>query len=131
MKPGKLFEEALKQANLTLKSGKKIQIQVRGKGAGLRLVVLAEADEFDSTILRRAQEFNAETHKPYKPELPTGERIRALRKGAGMTLQGLANKAGLSKGTLCSIENGNRPVGLTILRRIAKALGVSISSLIG
>lgn len=53
-----------------------------------------------------------------------GERLRATRKAKHMTQAQLANKAGLSQGTIGNIESGIRGYGESLLD-IAKALGVS------
>ena len=36
----------------------------------------------------------------------------------------------MSKRSLCSIEKGERPAGLVVLKRLAKAKGISISLLV-
>jgi transcriptional regulator with XRE-family HTH domain len=62
-----------------------------------------------------------------------GSRIRRLRKEAGLSLSALAERAGVSKGYLWTLEKGEtktRPSGQT-LHRIAKALGTTIADLIG
>jgi len=62
--------------------------------------------------------------------MPVGEKVRTLRKAAGLTLVAVASKAGMTKGSLCSIEKGERPVELAVLKKISKALGVSITVLV-
>lgn len=62
-----------------------------------------------------------------------GERIRLRREEAGLSLNGLANKAGVAKGYLWSLEKGEteaRPSGRT-LYAIADALGTTMSDLLG
>lgn len=61
-----------------------------------------------------------------------GDRIRRYRGDAGLSLSQLAMSAGVSKGYLWSLENaaGKRPSAET-LYSIAKALGVTMSSLLG
>ena len=62
-----------------------------------------------------------------------GERIRAFREEAGLSLSRLASDAEVSKGYLWSLEHGEtdaRPSGRT-LYRIAKALGITMSDLLG
>lgn len=61
-----------------------------------------------------------------------GQKIRALRTEAGVTLPDLAEKAGVSKGFLSQLENDEKAnVSLDTLAKIAKALGVSIGGLLG
>lgn len=62
-----------------------------------------------------------------------GARIKELRGQARLSLSGLAEQAGVSKGYLWSLEKGDaksRPSGQT-LYRIAKALGTTMSDLLG
>ena len=132
MKAGRLFEKALKQAHLTLKSGVELKIRVQGRGENLHFVVRpSEISEFETSILERSTKVSVEGMKPYDPKMPVGERIRTLRKTAGLTLDAVATKADITKGSLCSIEKGERPAGLAVLKRVSKALGVSITVLVG
>ncbi|MEK6706345.1 MAG: helix-turn-helix transcriptional regulator [Bdellovibrionota bacterium] len=127
---GRLFEEALNEADIDLKPGTEFKVKVQGKGKHLRLVVgSTKLNEFEASILERSKNAS-ENPKPYQPKLPLGERIRALRKAAGLTIEALASKAEMSKGSLCSIEKGERSAGLTVLRKIAKAIGCSVSVLV-
>jgi transcriptional regulator with XRE-family HTH domain len=62
-----------------------------------------------------------------------GARIRERREQARLSLSGLAEKAGVSKGYLWNLEKGeakSRPSGQT-LYRIAQALGTTMSDLMG
>ena len=61
-----------------------------------------------------------------------GDRIRALRQGKGMTLEGLATAGKVSKAYLSQLENGesDRP-SAEILYNIAVALNTSIANLLG
>jgi DNA-binding XRE family transcriptional regulator len=131
MKAGQLFEAALKLADIDLKPGTELNVHVKGKGKHLQLVVdQPEAfTDFEASILERSKK--ASTSKtPYQPKLSVGESIRALRKTAGLTLDALAKKAEMSKGSLCSIEKNERPAGLTVLRKIAKAMNIPVSVLV-
>lgn len=129
-KTGQLFEEALKQADIDLKPGAEIKVKVQGKGKHLRLVVgPMNLTKFEASILERSKKAS-ENLKAYQPKFPLGERIRTLRKTAGLTIEALASKAEMSKGSLCSIEKGERPAGLNVLRKIAKAIGCPVSVLV-
>jgi DNA-binding XRE family transcriptional regulator len=131
MKAGRLFEDALKQAHITLKPGAEMKVKVQGKGENLHLVVRTSGvSEFEASILERSRKAVVEDLKPYNPKMPVGERIRTLRKSAGLTLDAVASKAEMTKGSLCSIEKGERSVGLAVLKKISKALGVSITVLV-
>jgi transcriptional regulator with XRE-family HTH domain len=59
-----------------------------------------------------------------------GQRIRELRLKKGMLQEELARKAGLSPSALSNFEQGRRRTSLDWLRKIGKALGVSVSDLI-
>lgn len=52
-----------------------------------------------------------------------GEHIRRQRKLCGLTLQELAEKAGISKGNLSKIENGGDPK-LSTVKMLCNALGL-------
>lgn len=58
-----------------------------------------------------------------------GTEIRRHRRRAGMTLLGLAQRAGVSQGMLSKIENGQTSPSLSTLSALAEALGVPLSVL--
>lgn len=61
-----------------------------------------------------------------------GARIKNLRKDNNMTLLELANKIGLSEGTVQRYESGNiSNVSISVLESFAKALGTSAAYLMG
>ncbi|WP_394279849.1 helix-turn-helix domain-containing protein [Microbacterium sp.] len=62
--------------------------------------------------------------------LTIGRRIRQLRTARGMTLDELASAVERAPSQLSMIENGKREPKLTLLRTIAKALGVTIDALL-
>ncbi|MFI8593319.1 helix-turn-helix domain-containing protein [Microbacterium sp. NPDC078428] len=62
--------------------------------------------------------------------LTIGRRIRQLRTARGMTLESLAGAVERAPSQLSMIETGKREPKLTLLRAIAKALGVSIDALL-
>jgi len=57
-------------------------------------------------------------------------RVRQARKRADFTLEQLAQKIGVETTTLSRYERGLRALNLEMLERVAKALGVSIGSLL-
>lgn len=59
-----------------------------------------------------------------------GHRIRKQRQKKGMLQEELARKAGLSPSALSNFEQGRRRTSLGWLRKISKALGVSMAELI-
>lgn len=57
--------------------------------------------------------------------------LRQIRDGKGVSLRVLAKLAGVGVATLARIEAGGYDPRLSTLRRIAKALGVTVAELIG
>ncbi len=129
MKTGHLFEKALQEADIELKPGTEIKVKVRIKSGHLRLVIdKANITDFEATVLERSHD-SSHSARHYSPKLPIGQKIRSLRLGRGLTLQKLALKADMSRGSLCSIEKGERSVGLEVLKRISKALDIPVACL--
>lgn len=58
------------------------------------------------------------------------QRIGALRKRHGLSFDALAQRAGVSKGTLVQIEQGGANPSISTLCRLAGALGVSVADLV-
>lgn len=54
-----------------------------------------------------------------------GEAVRALRKERGLSLEALADRAGLSDNYIGDMERGERNVSVRALWQIADGLGVS------
>jgi transcriptional regulator with XRE-family HTH domain len=59
-----------------------------------------------------------------------GERIRDLRRKRGWRQIDLAVHAELSKTHICEVERGRREIGLEALKRVAEALGETLSELL-
>lgn len=59
-----------------------------------------------------------------------GERIRKLRKGQGLSEAQLAVMAGISRIYVSQIERAVGNPSITVLRRLTRALGVSLSELV-
>ena len=58
-------------------------------------------------------------------------RLRAIREGKGVSLRGLKKTAGVAVATLARIEAGGYDPRLSTLRKLAKALKVTVAELIG
>ena len=58
-------------------------------------------------------------------------RLRAIREGKGVSLRGLKKLSGVAVATLARIEAGGYDPRLSTLRRLAKALDVTVAELIG
>jgi transcriptional regulator with XRE-family HTH domain len=63
--------------------------------------------------------------------MTTGEKLRAAREAAGLTQEQLASRARCTQPTISALERGHYEPSLPVLRRLAQALGVPVSALIG
>ncbi|MGW0999820.1 helix-turn-helix domain-containing protein [Streptomyces sp. NPDC002523] len=61
----------------------------------------------------------------------TGARIARIRRQRGLTQQGLAMRAHVSKSLLSKVECGQKPASPALVAACARALGVSTSELLG
>lgn len=61
------------------------------------------------------------------PESQIGKNIKSFRLSLNLTLDGLAEKTGLTKGYLSKVENSKKSPPVSTLIVIAKALGVTLS----
>jgi len=59
-----------------------------------------------------------------------GRRISEARGRAGLTLRALATRLGVDHSTLANYESGRRPLRVTQLMRIARALGCAPAALL-
>ena len=60
-----------------------------------------------------------------------GERVRALRRERGLTLDALAGRSGVSRAMISKLERGEKNPTLVVAARVAEGLGVSLSQLVG
>jgi transcriptional regulator with XRE-family HTH domain len=58
-------------------------------------------------------------------------RLKELRQARGMTQETLARKAGVSRAYLARLEMGRHDPPLSRLRKLAKALSVTVADLVG
>jgi len=58
-------------------------------------------------------------------------RLRAFREGKGVSLRALKRVSGVAVATLARIEAGGYDPRLSTLKKLAKALGVTVAELIG
>ena len=65
------------------------------------------------------------------PESQIGKNIKALRLSQKLTLEAVANAAGITKGYLSKVENSDKAPPVSTLLVIAKALRVTMSQLLG
>jgi transcriptional regulator with XRE-family HTH domain len=64
------------------------------------------------------------------PAKKLGKNIRKLRLEKGMTQGGLCRKLGIDRAYMSNIESGNKNLTLATIQRIAKALEISIDTLL-
>lgn len=60
-----------------------------------------------------------------------GQRLQEIRTDAGLTQTALARALNTSQSAISQMENGEREPSFDMLRRLAKALGVSPAHLLG
>ena len=60
-----------------------------------------------------------------------GERVRELRRGRGLTLDGLAEISGVSRAMISKLERGEKNPTLVVAAKLAGGLGVTLSRLAG
>src|SRR5215203_1293752 len=60
-----------------------------------------------------------------------GERVRELRRGRGLTLDGLAEISGVSRAMISKLERGEKNPTLIVAAKLAEGLGVTLSRLAG
>ena len=65
-----------------------------------------------------------------RQEESVGQRINYVRKERRLTLEGLAQRAGLSKSFLWEVENGRSGISGSRLLQVAEALGASVDYLL-
>lgn len=71
----------------------------------------------------------ADTDKQTGHRAAFGQRVRALRKAAGLTQEALAGAAGMDRAFLVEIEAGRRNPSLDTIHRLADTLGVPVTDL--
>jgi XRE family aerobic/anaerobic benzoate catabolism transcriptional regulator len=59
-----------------------------------------------------------------------GERVRAWRTGHSMTRRALAEASGVSERYLAQLEAGRGNISVLLLRKVARAMGVSVEALV-
>ena len=93
----------------------------------------AGEDALDAAILRRALEDPGEEIVPFElaERIADGAHpVRAWRDHRGMKAGELAAAAGVAASCLSDIENGKKPGSVKALKRIARALGLTVDDLI-
>jgi XRE family aerobic/anaerobic benzoate catabolism transcriptional regulator len=73
-------------------------------------------------------QFNPKQEADYLSRL--GDRVRASRSGSGMTRKSLAAASGVSERYLAQLEAGQGNISVLLLRKVARAMGVAVESLV-
>ncbi len=60
-----------------------------------------------------------------------GARVKELRRRRGLTLEDLAERAGVSRAMISKIERGEKNPTLVVTAKVAEGLGVTLSELLG
>jgi transcriptional regulator with XRE-family HTH domain len=60
-----------------------------------------------------------------------GERVRALRRERGWTLEVLAQRSGVSRAMISKLERGEKNPTLVVAAKVAEGLGMHLSELVG
>jgi ribosome-binding protein aMBF1 (putative translation factor) len=97
-----------------------------------RLLVAAHEDAIDATLARKAIARNEETLSEAEMDelLAARTPLAFWRKKRGLTQADLAKTAEIAQGFLSEIENGLKTGDVTVLQRIAIALGISLLELV-
>lgn len=66
-------------------------------------------------------------HALDEENIPIGERLATLRRGLGLSIRGLAEKAGISASVISQIERDKTEPSISTLKRLAAALGTEIT----
>ncbi len=88
-----------------------------------------DLEQLRSVIQRAVREKGLMVDAEERVNQVLGARIRELRKGRSLTLKQLANKTRLSVSLISQIELGKSAASVSTLRKLATALGVTMSSL--
>jgi ribosome-binding protein aMBF1 (putative translation factor) len=97
-----------------------------------QLVVAAKEDAVDAAVARKAIARLEETISEAEVDelLAAKTPLAFWRKKRGMTQAELAKAAGIAQGFLSEIESGLKTGDVTVLQRIAVALGISLLDLV-
>ena len=60
-----------------------------------------------------------------------GGRVRSLREQAGLSAGALAERSGVNRQTITSIESGSHVPNLRTVERVAQGLGLTLGQLVG
>ena len=99
------------------------------------VVKFVSSEEIIALAMRKIRDASAQVDPAHihaagnELERAIGSQVRRYRKQLGLTVAGLADRAGLSSGMLSKIENGNTSPSLATLRVLSIALNVPVTAL--
>ena len=64
------------------------------------------------------------------PRVVFGANVRRMRTTHGLSQEGLAERSGLHRTYISSLERGQRNVGIDNIKKLSEALGVTVSDLL-
>jgi transcriptional regulator with XRE-family HTH domain len=65
-----------------------------------------------------------------KADKQTGKKIRSYRRALGLSQVALENKSGVPSNTIARLERGEHTASIPVLKKLARALGVTINDLL-
>jgi len=74
---------------------------------------------------------NDPTVEDQAPSERFGIHVRGLRRERGLTLEGLAERSGVSRAMISKLERGEKNPTLVVAAKVAEGLGVTLSQLVG
>jgi len=113
-------------------------ISVSGRAAAA-ILAYAKSKDPQASIVENPARTNDTEHVPaqsakwyrdVKASWHPGITLRIRRENAGITQAKLAELTGLAVSNISAIENGRRPVGLAVAKKLAKALGRPVSEFV-
>src|SRR5215217_6365092 len=73
---------------------------------------------------------NDPTVEDQAPSERFGIHVRGLRRERGLTLEGLAERSGVSRAMISKLERGEKNPTLVVAAKVAEGLGVTLSQLV-
>jgi DNA-binding XRE family transcriptional regulator len=113
-------------------------ISVSGEAAAA-ILAYAKRKDPQASIVQDSARANSSEHVPaqsakwyrdVKVAWHPGVTLRIRRENAGLTQAQLARLTGLAVSNISAIENGRRPVGLAVAKKLADALGRPVSEFV-
>jgi DNA-binding XRE family transcriptional regulator len=113
-------------------------ISVSGEAAAA-ILAYAKRKDPQASIVQDSARANGSEHVPaqsskwyrdVKAAWHPGVTLRIRRENAGLTQAQLAGLTGLAVSNISAMENGRRPVGLAVAKKLAEALGRPVAEFV-